>query len=312
MLDLNQFMWIEKYRPRTIDECILSNDNKEYFKNLLDKNEIPNLLLSGDAGCGKTTVAKALCDQLEADWLFINGSEESGIDTLRNTIKNFAVTKSFNGGTKVVIIDEADYLNPNSFQPAFRAFMEEYASNCRFILTCNNKNKLIKPLHSRLTNIEFKLDPKDKPLIAKQFFKRVLFILKQEGIEANNEVIAAIIQKYFPDFRKTIVELQKNVYNNTISDKILASTDAEVDELVSILKSKDWQKMREWVAQNVVDYDVNDLFRIIYDKLVPITDQGPHLVVMIASYQHKSAFATDQEINFVAFLTEVMANVEFK
>lgn len=313
MINLNQFMWVEKYRPKTVDECIFTKDIKDYFKSLVSGKEIPNLLLSGGAGCGKTTIAKALCEELETDWLFINGSDDSGIDTLRSKIKDFAVSRSLTGNTKVVIIDEADYLNPNSFQPAFRSFLEIYSSNCRFILTCNNKNKLIKPIRSRLTNIEFKISPDENPVLAGQFFKRVLYILKQENVTASPEVIAGIIGKYFPDFRKTIVELQRNVKDGKISDKILSSSiDVNVDDLKKILKDKDWKAMRQWVSNNVADYDVNDLFRLVYDGLVDFTNDGPHLVLIIGNWQHKAAFSPDQEINFAAFLTEVMTTCEFK
>ncbi len=312
-MNLNHYLWVEKYRPETLEECILTPDLKEYFKDLISKGEVPNLLFSGSAGCGKTTVAKALCKELNADYLFINGSEENGIDVLRNTIKNFAMSVSLSGNTKIVIIDEADYLAANSFQPAFRSFMEEYSANCRFILTCNNKNKLIKPLHSRLTNVDFTLANEDKPKIAKQFFKRILTILKSEEVEVNNDVIAAIIQKFFPDFRKTIVELQRNCKDGQISDRILSkSSDLNMDVILNILKSKDWKEMRQWVSDNVAEYDINDLFRKVYDSLVDHTDQAPHLVVLIGEWQYKSSFIPDQEITLTAFFTEVMANVEFK
>lgn len=312
MMNLQHYLWIEKYRPKTIEECILVSELKDYFKGLLEEKEIPNLLLSGNAGCGKTTVARALCEEMNAEYLFINGSEENGIDVLRSTIKNFAMSVSITSKIKVVIIDEADYLSP-SFQNGFKAFMEEYSSNCRFILTCNNKNKIIKPLHSRLTNVDFKMANDDKPIIAKQFFKRVLFVLKNEGIEANNDIVAAIIQKYFPDFRKTILELQRNCKDGILSDKILSnSVDVDIEPLVKILKDKDWKAMRTWVCDNISDYDINDLFRKVYDGLIEHTDQAPHLVVLIGEWQYKSSFMVDQEITFTAFLTEVMANVEFK
>lgn len=310
---LENTLWVEKYRPKTIDECILPPELKEYFKSIVESKDIPNLLLYGKAGCGKTTVAKALCEELGLDYLFINGSENGGIDTLRVTIRNFASTRALNGKIKTVIIDEADYLNATSFQPAFRSFIEEFSSNCRFVLTCNNKNKIIAPLHSRLTGVDFSLKNDDKPTIAKMFFKRVLQILKNENVEVNNDVVASIIQKYFPDFRKTINEFQRNCSDGKISDRILSqSSDVEVQELVKILKSKDWSAMRQWVADNMANHDAPTLFRSIYDNVIDKTDSAPHLVVLIGEYQYKSAFVMDQEVNFVAFLTEVLANVDIR
>ena len=306
------FIWVEKYRPRKIDDCILPESQKEYFKQMVAKGEIQNMLLCGSAGTGKTTVARALCEELQTDYMIINGSEESGIDVLRTKIKQFASTVSFSGNTKVVILDEADYLNPNSTQPALRGFIEEFASNCRFILTCNFKNRIIPPLHSRCAVIEFKIPNADKPAIAANFFKRVCSILEQETIPFDQKVIVKIVQKHFPDFRRTLNELQRYSQSGSIDEGILVSvSEANMKELVDAIKEKDWKKMRAWVVNNL-DNDPVSLFRKIYDTFVPLTNQVPQLVLTIADYQYKSAFVADQEINLVACLTEIMASVELK
>lgn len=306
------FIWVEKYRPRKIDDCILPESQKEYFKQMVAKGEIQNMLLCGTAGTGKTTVARALCEELETDYMIINGSEESGIDVLRTKIKQFASTVSFSGNTKVVILDEADYLNPNSTQPALRGFIEEFANNCRFILTCNFKNRIIPPLHSRCAVIEFKIPNSEKPAIAANFYKRVCSILEQENIPYDQKVIAKIVQKYFPDFRRTLNELQRYSQSGSIDEGILVNvSEANMKDLVDAIKEKDWKKMRAWVVNNL-DNDPVSLFRKIYDTLVPLTNQVPQLVLTIADYQYKSAFVADQEINLVACLTEIMASVELK
>ena len=306
------FIWVEKYRPRKIDDCILPESQKEYFKQMVAKGEIQNMLLCGTAGTGKTTVARALCEELQTDYMIINGSEESGIDVLRTKIKQFASTVSFTGNTKVVILDEADYLNPNSTQPALRGFIEEFASNCRFILTCNFKNRIIPPLHSRCAVIEFKIPNADKPAIAANFYKRVCSILEQESIPFDQKVIVKIVQKHFPDFRRTLNELQRYSQSGSIDEGILVSvSEANMKELVDAIKDKDWKKMRGWVVNNL-DNDPVSLFRKIYDTFVPLTNQVPQLVLTIADYQYKSAFVADQEINLVACLTEIMASVELK
>jgi DNA polymerase III delta prime subunit len=279
---------------------------------MLAKGEIQNMLLCGGAGMGKTTIARALCEELETDYIIINGSEESGIDVLRTKIKQFASTVSFSGKPKVVILDEADYLNPNSTQPALRAFIEEFSSNCRFILTCNFKNRIIPPLHSRTTVIEFKLPKADKPKIAAAFFKRVNEILAIENVEADGKVVAKVIEKHFPDYRRVLNELQRYSSSGKIDEGIFVSLgETNIQELVVSLKERDWKKMRTWVANNI-DNDPQTIFRKMYDTLCDEVVQVPQLVLLLADYQYKAAFCADQEINLVACLTEIMAAVEFK
>lgn len=308
----NEFLWVEAYRPTTIDECILPSAQKAIFKEMLDKGQIQNMLLCGGAGMGKTTVARALCEELQTDYMVINGSEESGIDVLRTKIKQFASTVSFSGKPKVVILDEADYLNPNSTQPALRAFIEEFSSNCRFILTCNFKNRIIPPLHSRCAVIEFKLPKAERPKIASMFFKRVVGILENESIQYDGKVVIKVIEKHFPDYRRVINELQRYSSSGNIDEGILVNmSDANMSELLDTLKNKDWKKMRTWVVNNQ-DSDPVSLFRKIYDSLLDQVVQVPQLVLLLADYQYKSAFCADQEINLVACLTEIMASVEFK
>ena len=304
-----EYLWVEKYRPRKIDSCILSKELKSFFKTIIKKGDIQNMLLSGTAGTGKTTIAKALCEELDSDYIIINGSEESGIDVLRTKIKQFASTVSFTGNTKVVILDEADYLNPNSTQPALRGFIEEFSNNCRFIFTCNFKNRIIQPLHSRCTSIDFKIPKDEKPKIAAAFFKRVLDILNQESIPFNEKVVAKVVEKYFPDYRRTLNELQRYSHSGNIAEGILTNiVEVNADELVNSLKEKDWKKMRMWVVNNL-DNDPQTLFRLIFDTIMPLTNQVPQLVLTIADYQYKAAFVSDQEINLVACLTEIMAGV---
>jgi DNA polymerase III delta prime subunit len=308
----NEFLWVEKYRPRKLDDCILPADQKNIFQEMLSKGEIQNMLLCGGAGMGKTTVARALCEELETDYLIINGSEESGIDVLRTKIKQFASTVSFSGKPKVVILDEADYLNPNSTQPALRAFIEEFSSNCRFILTCNFKNRIIPPLHSRTAVIEFKLPKADKPKIAAAFFKRVTEIMSIEKIEADGKVIAKVIEKHFPDYRRVLNELQRYSASGKIDEGIFVNLgESNMQELVSSLKDGDWKKMRTWVVNNI-DNDPGTIFRKLYDTLTDQVKQVPQLILLLADYQYKAAFCADQEINLVACLTEIMAAVEFK
>ena len=308
----DEFLWVEKYRPRKLEDCILPANQKKIFQEMLTKGEIQNMLLCGGAGMGKTTVARALCEELETDYIIINGSEESGIDVLRTKIKQFASSVSFTGKVKVVILDEADYLNPNSTQPALRAFIEEFSSNCRFILTCNFKNRVIPPLHSRTAVIEFKLPKADKPKIAAAFFKRVTEILSIEKIEADGKVVAKVIEKHFPDYRRVLNELQRYSSAGKIDEGIFVNlTEISFNELVSSLKDKDWKKMRTWVVNNI-DNDPHTIFRKLYDSLCVEVVQVPQLVLLLADYQYKSAFCADQEINLVACLTEIMAAVEFK
>jgi DNA polymerase III delta prime subunit len=307
-----EFLWVERYRPRTLADCILPADQKKIFQEMLSKGEIQNMLLCGGAGMGKTTIARALCEELQTDYIIINGSEESGIDVLRTKIKQFASTVSFSGKPKVVILDEADYLNPNSTQPALRAFMEEFSSNCRFIFTCNFKNRIIPPLHSRTAVVEFKLPKSEKPRIAAAFFKRVLEILKHENVKADDKVIAKVIEKHFPDYRRILNELQRYSSSGNIDEGILVNMgEINMQELTAALKDKDWKKMRTWVVNNI-DNDPQTLFRKFYDTLSDSVVQVPQLVLLLADYQYKSAFCADQEINLVACLTEIMASVEFK
>ena len=308
----NEFLWVEKYRPRKLEDCILPADQKHIFQEMLAKGEIQNMLLCGGAGMGKTPVARALCEELETDYIIINGSEESGIDVLRTKIKQFASTVSFSGKPKVVILDEADYLNPNSTQPALRAFIEEFSANCRFILTCNFKNRIIPPLHSRTAVFEFKLPKADKPKIAAAFFKRVTEIMTIEKIEADGKVIAKVIEKHFPDYRRVLNELQRYSASGKIDEGIFVNLgESNMQELVSSLKDGDWKKMRTWVVNNI-DNDPGTIFRKLYDTLTEQVKQVPQLVLLLADYQYKAAFCADQEINLVACLTEIMAAVEFK
>ena len=308
----NEFLWVEKYRPLTLEDCILPADQKHIFQEMLSKGEIQNMLLCGGAGMGKTTIARALCEELQTDYIIINGSEESGIDVLRTKIKQFASTVSFSGKPKVVILDEADYLNPNSTQPALRAFIEEFSSNCRFILTCNFKNRIIPPLHSRTAVIEFKLPKSEKPKIASAFFKRVMEIMAIENIESDGKVIAKVIEKHFPDYRRVLNELQRYSASGKIDEGIFVSLgETNMQELISSLKDGDWKKMRTWVVNNI-DNDPQTIFRKLYDTLTDHVTQVPQLVLLLADYQYKAAFCADQEINLVACLTEIMAAVEFK
>jgi DNA polymerase III delta prime subunit len=307
-----EFLWVEKYRPRTLADCILPADQKQIFQEMVSKGEIQNMLLCGGAGMGKTTIARALCEELQTDYIIINGSEESGIDVLRTKIKQFASTVSFSGKPKVVILDEADYLNPNSTQPALRAFMEEFSSNCRFIFTCNFKNRIIPPLHSRTAVVEFKLPKSEKPKIAAAFFRRVLDIISHENVEADGKVIAKVIEKHFPDYRRILNELQRYSASGKIDEGILVNMgEINMQELIAALKDKDWKKMRTWVVNNI-DNDPQTLFRKFYDTLSDSVVQVPQLVLLLADYQYKAAFCADQEINLVACLTEIMASVEFK
>ena len=308
------FLWVEEYRPKTIEDCILPDSLKTLFTSFIKKGELSNMLFSGTPGIGKTTVAKALCEELNCDWIMINGSEEGGIDVLRNKIKNFASTVSLSGGKKVVILDEADYLNPQSTQPALRGFVEEFHKNCRFILTCNFKNRIIEPLHSRFSNIEFKVNPKDKPKLASRLFERAIFILKEKNISYEDKVLVELITKHFPDFRKLINELQRYSVSGSIDAGILVNvSDENLKTLITHLKNKEFSDMRNWVVNNL-DNDPVKIFRKIYDTLYSNLEPStiPHAVLIIADYQYKSAFVADQEINLVACLTELMSQVKFK
>jgi len=308
-----EFLWVEKYRPKTIKDTILPAGMKKTFQEFVDNGEIPNLLLSGTQGTGKTTVARALCEEIGADYIVINGSMNGGIDTLRNDIKNFASTVSLGGGRKVVILDEADYLNPQSTQPALRGFIEEFSKNCSFILTCNFKNRIIAPLHSRCSVIDFKIDNSEKPKLAGQFFKRVMEILKTEEVTTNEKVVVELVTRHFPDNRRILNELQRYGASGTIDEGILTvTTDANVKTLMTELKAKNFKEVRKWVALNI-DNDPVQLYRSLYDSASTyIAPRSiPQLVVTIADYQYKSAFVADQEINLVACLTELMVECEY-
>ena len=312
----DEFLWVEKYRPKTIDECILPEDTKQTFKNFLDKGEVPNLLLAGPAGCGKTTVAKALCNQLGADYYVINGSDEGRfLDTVRNTAKNFASTVSLSSTAKhkVIIIDEADNTT-NDVQLLLRAFIEEFSGNCRFIFTCNFKNKILEPLHSRCAVIEFSITGKQKPAIAASFFKRIQTILDQEGVGYEQKVLIELINKHFPDWRRVLNECQRYSSGGQIDSGILAHfSDVKVNDLVKKLKGKDFPEVRKWIVNNL-DNDTGVLLRRIYDacydSLVP--NSIPSAVLILAKYQYQMAFVADQEINMLACLTEIMVECEFK
>ena len=308
-----QFLWVERYRPNTIDDCILPDAVKKQFKQFIRKGEVPNLMLAGSAGTGKTTSARALCNELGCDYIIINGSDEGRqIDTLRTKIRQFASAVSFEGKTKVVILDEADYMNRDSVQPALRGFIEQFAENCRFIFTCNYANRLIDPLHSRTTVIDFKLAPSDRPTLASKFLKRMEYILNNEAVEYNQRVLAELLNKHFPDYRRVINELQRYSVGGLIDEGILSNfQEVNAKALVESLREKDWKKMRQWIANNI-DTDPQHVFRQIYDILLPEVKGIPHLVLLIADYQYKAAFVADQEINLTACLTEIMANVEFK
>ena len=309
-----EFLWVEKYRPHKIADCVLPDNLKTTFQKFVDDGNIPNLLLSGTAGVGKTTVARAMLDEIDADYIIINGSMNGNIDTLRNDIRNFAATVSFGGGRKYVILDESDYLNANSTQPALRNFMEEFSSNCGFILTCNFVNRIIDPLHSRCSVIEFKIGNKEKAILAKEFLSRACGILDQENVTYDKKVVAEVIMKHFPDWRRVLNELQRYGTSGNIDAGILASVDnVEIKELVKYLKAREFENMRKWVGQNA-SMDVNVLFRRLYDAASAILkpESIPALVLALADYQYKAAFVVDQEINMSACMTQIMMDCEFK
>lgn len=310
----DQYLFVEKYRPQSIDECILPEAMKKTFREFINSGELPNFLFTGGAGVGKTTVAKALCNEVGAEYLFINGSEESGIDILRTKIKNFASSVSLTNSKKVVILDEADYLNPNSTQPALRGFIEEFSNNCRFIFTCNFKNRIIEPLHSRCAVVEFKIDNSDKPKIMAQFFKRVVNILKNENIEFDQQVVAELVAKHFPDYRRILNELQRYSVSGKIDVGILVNLGEEsYAQLVKDLKAKNFTEVRKWVGKNS-DTESTELFRKLYDKAVDYLEPNtiPQLILILAEYQYRAAFVADREINTMAALTEIMGQLKFK
>jgi DNA polymerase III delta prime subunit len=313
---MSDFIWVEKYRPKTIDDCILPERIKKTFQDFVKKGEIPNMLLSGPPGIGKTTVAKALCHQLGADYYVINGSDEGRfLDTVRNNAKNFASTVSLTSDSKhkVIIIDEADNTT-SDVQLLLRASIEEFSRNCRFIFTCNYKNKIIEPLHSRCSVVDFSINKRDKPTIAAEFFKRLNFILDEEKIEADKKVLAELINKHFPDWRRVLNELQRYSISGKIDSGILAAfSDVAVNDLVKNLKSKNFPEVRKWVVSNM-DNETSVLLRRIYDSLYDslVNSSIPAAVLIIAKYQFQIAFVADQEINLLAALTEIMVECEFK
>jgi DNA polymerase III delta prime subunit len=310
----DHMLWVERFRPKTIEECILPDSLKSTFQEFVNRKEIPNLLLSGTAGVGKTTVAKALCEEVGCDYIVINGSDEGRmIETLRVKIKNYASSVSLMGGRKVIIIDEADYMNAESIQPALRGAIEEFSNNCTFIFTCNFKNRIIAPIHSRCTCIDFKLNG-SKAKMASAFFKRVESILTQEKVTYDKEVVAAIITKHFPDNRRILNELQRYSVSGTIDRVILSSvSDVNLAELVKSLKSKDFAGARKWVTNNL-DNDSAHLYRNVYDGLYELLKPNsvPQLILHLAKYQYQAAFVADHEINMIACLTEIMVDCEFK
>ena len=309
---MQHLLWTEAHRPKTIEECILPDRLKKPFQEYVNSEKIPHLLLSGGAGVGKTTVAKAMCNQIDADYIMINGSDESGIDTFRTKIKHYASAMSFDGNRKVIIIDEADYLNPNSTQPALRNAIEEFAGNCSFIFTCNFKNRIIDPLHSRCAVVDFTLKNDEKSKMAGQFFKRIQSILQSENVEYEDKVIAELIKKHFPDFRRILNELQRYSQFGKIDVGILAQIgDVSIAEITKHLKNKDFGAIRKWVA--TADFDAATLYRKLYDSLYEVLQPQsiPQAVIILADYQYKQAFVADAEINTVACLTELMVSVEF-
>jgi len=310
----DQFLWVEKYRPQKIDDCVLPESLKETFKQYIAQGELPHFLLSGTAGVGKTTVAKALCNEIGAEYIMINGSEESGIDTLRTKIKGFASTVSLTDSPKIVIIDEADYLQANSTQPALRSFIEEFSANCRFIFTCNFKNRILEAIHSRCACIDFKIDNKDKQILLGTFFKRASQILKQENVDFDQKVVAELITKHFPDYRRVLNELQRYSVSGKIDSGILVNMSQEsFKDLIKLMKEKDFTNVRKWVGKNS-DSDTVALFRELYDTSVTymVAESIPSLVLVLADYQYKAAFVADHELNIMAALTEIMANCKFK
>ena len=311
---MEQFLWVEQYRPRDIESCVLPKTLKSSLQSFVDKETLPNLILSGGPGVGKTTAARAMLEQIGSTYMFINGSEESGIDVLRTKIKNFASTVSLEGGKKYLILDEADYLNPQSTQPALRGFIEEFHKNCGFILTCNYKNRIIPALQSRCSVIDFVIPNAEKAKLAQQFFKRVMEILNENEIKFNKKVVAELINNHFPDWRKVLNELQRYSVSGEIDAGILVNLgDKNIKDLMAMMKKKEFTNVRKWIVDNL-DNDSDKLFRSIYDNLYEFVDPSsiPHVVVALGEYQYKAAFVADLEINMMACLTEIMGRVKFK
>lgn len=309
----DDFLWSQLYRPKTVEQCILPSDLKKVFQQFVDNGSIPNMLLTGRAGVGKTTIARAMLEQLECDYMIINGSMNGNIDTLRTDISQYASSMSLTGGRKYVILDEADYLNPNSTQPALRNFMEEFSKNCGFILTCNFKNRIIEPLHSRCTVIDFKIPNSEKAKMATQFMKRVKGILDNEKVQYEDAAIAELISKHFPDWRRVLNELQRYAATGKIDAGILVNIgDESFKNLFQLLKQKAFTQMRKWVGENS-DIETTVLFRKIYDAASAYVKPAsiPQLVLILGDYQYKAAFVADPEINIVACLTMIMTECEF-
>ena len=307
------FLWVEKYRPKSISDVVLPQTLKQTFQKIVDSKELPNMLFTGTAGLGKTTVARALCNELSCDYILINGSEEGNIDTLRTKIKQFASSVSLQGGYKVVILDEADYLNPQSTQPALRGFIEEFSRNCRFILTCNFKNRIIEPLHSRCGVYEFNTSKKSMIELCESFVDRCKTILDNEQVKYDAKPVAELIMKFAPDWRRVLNELQRYSVNGKIDSAIVSNLqDKNFDDLFFHLKNKNFKSMRSWVVNNI-DTDASAIFRAIYDRMTDkVAPQSiPQLVLLLADYQYKNAFVADHELNVVACLTEVMSDVQF-
>jgi DNA polymerase III delta prime subunit len=310
-----EFLWVEKYRPTKVSETILPDELKNAFQTIVDGGEIPNMMFTGTAGTGKTTVAKAICNELDLDYIVINGSEEGNIDTLRGKIKQFASSVSLSGGYKVVILDEADYLNPQSTQPALRGFIEEFSKNCRFIMTCNFENRIIDPLHSRCSKYQFNFDKKTMAALCGQFMGRLRIILDTEGVAYENDTVAQIIMRHAPDWRRVLNECQKGSISGTLNNPV--GLDSDVSDpytvLFNAIREKNFKRMRTWVVNNI-DIEPAAIFRGIYDRMYEFVSPSsiPQLVLILGDYQYKNAFVQDHELNLVACLTEVMANVEIK
>jgi replication factor C small subunit len=311
---MSEYLYVEKYRPHKIEDCILPDRLKKVFQEYVTKGDIPNLMLTGTAGCGKTTVAKAMCEEIGCNFLFINSSDERGIDTLRTKIKGYASTVSLTGGRKVIILDEADYLTPEA-QAGLRGAIEEFSENCSFIFTCNFKARLIDALHSRCSVIDFALKGDEKAKMAAQMFKRLANILTEESITYDKDVLGKIVQRYFPDYRRTLNELQRYSTSGNIDAGVLSQVESvrKLDDLIKALKEKDFSTMRKWVVNNS-DIDQSRIFRSIYDNLCTYLkpESVPQAVVNLAKYQYQAAFVADQELNLVACLTELMVDCEMK
>ena len=309
MTEIKNYLWVERYRPAKIKDCILPEQLKKIFTNIVEEGEIPNMILSGTSGLGKTTVARALCNELDLDVLLINASEESGIDTLRSKIKQFASSVSLHSGKhKVVLLDEADYLNAQSTQPALRAFIEEFSSSCRFILTCNFKNRIIEPLHSRCSVIDFNTSREDLQFLCMEFLTRLKNILKENNVDYREKIIAELIMKFAPDWRRVLMECQKHSKTGELSSDVLVSmTDQKLDILSTYIKTKNFKEMRKWVAENA-DTDSSVIFRNIYDKIYTFIEPSviPQAVIILGDYQFKAAFVADKQLNMAACLTELM------